>query len=643
MEEQRTNEYLIRELERVQNELNRTQEIARLGSWFWDLESGTIHWSKETYRLFGVSSDRFIPTLEAIYAMVHPEDQPAMEEAVEEALRYGHPYEMEHRVLREDGGMVYLFSKGEVDRDENGRPKTMYGTVQEISEQIETQQALAGINKKLRQYVDIVDEYVLITSTDLDGNITSASDAFCRVSGYHRDELIGKNHRIVRHPEMPRTFFKEMWDALAEGKSWEGEVKNRTKNGDTFWARMVAFPLLDEKGEKIGYSAIRHDITDKKRLEELNTTLERRVLERTKALQLLNEQLEETQRIAKMGSWEYDYLLDAMSGSRIGYVVDGLDDGEAVPLARFLRFVHPEDREALRQTFDRWRETRNGGTADFRFKNGEKVTYIHTIVQVEVDLEGQVSKVYGSSQDLTEQRLAEQRQKRQEELLALQNRQAQMGEMVNSIIHQWKQPITSISLAAADILDAQEFGELDAAYLEESVRAIQEQLDHMVSTADDFRNFFRPKSTPQAFSLLENVEKVLSMVGKAYEKEKIRIETDGDETVTVRGFPNEFSQVLLNLFSNAKDAMNERSTENRQIRVRVFREGDDAAISVTDNAGGIPEPYLATLFNPYVTSKGESGGTGIGLHMSKTIVEKMGGTIRCENVENGARFVMTFP
>ena len=224
MDEQRTNDYLIKELERVQNELNRTEEIARLGSWSMDVHSRLLHWSGQTYRLFGKEKSTYTPTLESVLEMIHPEDRQEIAEAMEECLERGAPLENQFRVVRENGGISYLYAKGEKGGN------TFFGTVQEISEQVETQQALAGINKKLRQYVNIVDEYVLITTTDLAGNITSASEAFCKASGYHRDELIGKNHRIVRHPEMPA------WAGERPGGERSGtKPKRGSPSGRRWW------------------------------------------------------------------------------------------------------------------------------------------------------------------------------------------------------------------------------------------------------------------------------------------------------------------------------------------------------------------------------------------------------------------------
>ena len=129
-----------------------------------------------------------------------------------------------------------------------------------------------NINSQMKKYIKIVDENVLTSSTDLDGNITYASEAFCEISGYTKDELIGTNHRIIRHSDMKESTYKELWETITSGKTWKGEIKNKKKNGDYYWVKASISPMFDNKGEIISYTAVREDITDKKIIEEISIT-----------------------------------------------------------------------------------------------------------------------------------------------------------------------------------------------------------------------------------------------------------------------------------------------------------------------------------------------------------------------------------
>ena len=126
------------------------------------------------------------------------------------------------------------------------------------------------LEDRLERYVEIVDKNVITSTTDLDGNITDVSDAFCQVSGYRKDELIGRYHNIVKHPSVKEPFYRDMWDTITDNRVWSGEIKNINKNRETYWVFATIYPLYDWRGEKIGYTAIRQDITDKKRVEELS-------------------------------------------------------------------------------------------------------------------------------------------------------------------------------------------------------------------------------------------------------------------------------------------------------------------------------------------------------------------------------------
>ncbi|MDH3631968.1 MAG: diguanylate cyclase [Gammaproteobacteria bacterium] len=149
----------------------------------------------------------------------------------------------------------------------------------EIRKRVETEkslneahQQLEHTNKQLVNYVDIVDKYVITSSTDKKGIITSTSDAFCEISGYSREELVGNNHSIVRHKDMPASLYKELWGSITRGQTWQGEIKNRKKNGDYYWVHAYISPVCDEQGNITGYTAIREDITNKKLAQELSIT-----------------------------------------------------------------------------------------------------------------------------------------------------------------------------------------------------------------------------------------------------------------------------------------------------------------------------------------------------------------------------------
>jgi diguanylate cyclase (GGDEF)-like protein/PAS domain S-box-containing protein len=125
---------------------------------------------------------------------------------------------------------------------------------------------------KMKEYIKLVDQNIITSSTDLYGYITDVSEAFCEISGYTKEELIGKNHNIIRHPDMPKSAFKEMWRVIKKDQVWSGEVKNKKADGSSYWVNATIYPSYDQDGNKIGYTAIRQDITSQKIIEEISIT-----------------------------------------------------------------------------------------------------------------------------------------------------------------------------------------------------------------------------------------------------------------------------------------------------------------------------------------------------------------------------------
>ena len=227
----------------------------------------------------------------------------------------------------------------------------------------------------------------------------------------------------------------------------------------------------------------------------------------------------------------------------------------------------------------------------------------------------------------------------QERMLIQQSRFAAMGEMIGNIAHQWRQPLNAIALLLQNIQFAHEFGKLDKEFIERSVEKGQRLTTTMSQTIDDFRNFFKPNRAQEAFRISDALNTAFEIMRSALENHGIMIVTEVDEELCVVGFPNEFSQVLLNILNNAKDALDTQEETMRRIDVRVFSKGEDACIEIEDSAGGISEGIIEKVFDPYFTTKDEGKGTGIGLYMSKMIIEtNMHGRLDVRNTPTGALF-----
>ena len=250
----------------------------------------------------------------------------------------------------------------------------------------------------------------------------------------------------------------------------------------------------------------------------------------------------------------------------------------------------------------------------------------------------------GDFNAVLEKRVADEvaQNREKDHLLIQQSRLAVMGEMINNIAHQWRQPLNALGLVLGNLKDAQRFNELSVDYLENQCNEGLRYIENMSQTINDFRNFFRPDKDKDVFSLKKAIQKAVMLVNVSFKSHHIDIVIDAPDDVEMKGFPNEYAQVLLNLMTNAKEAILAKGNNAGCITVKLRKLHDSAQVTVTDDGGGIDEAILARLFEPYFSTK--ETGTGIGLYMSKMIIENsMDGQITVQNVVGGAEFSIVTP
>ena len=228
-----------------------------------------------------------------------------------------------------------------------------------------------------------------------------------------------------------------------------------------------------------------------------------------------------------------------------------------------------------------------------------------------------------------------------ERILAQQAKHAAMGEMMDAVAHQWKQPLNAISMLTDILVNEYRDGDVDEAYLEEYRTTLWKQLDHLLTTLDEFRSFFRPDKEKASFSLAKSIDAVLLLIKDEFMGKAINFNIDGDESIELYGVENEFKHIVLNILNNAKDAFIENKTTSRMIDISFHKKEGNSIIEICDNAGGIPKSVLQDIFKANVTTKAEGKGTGIGLYMSAQIAEKMNATLEVSNRDKGACFTFT--
>ncbi len=229
----------------------------------------------------------------------------------------------------------------------------------------------------------------------------------------------------------------------------------------------------------------------------------------------------------------------------------------------------------------------------------------------------------------------------QEKLMMQQSKLAAMGEMIGNIAHQWRQPISEINAVLMELETITRYDSLKKEHLLESIRTCNEITEHMSTTISDFQNFFKPTKKKEDFSVLTACKKALSIINASLTNNKINLILDIEEDNIINGYSSEFSHAVLNIISNAKDALVLRKIKNPEIKISIKIGKTYTVIKILDNAGGIKLKDIDTIFEPYFTTKYAKQGTGIGLYMTKMIIENnMEGFVYAKNVKNGALFTI---
>ncbi len=230
---------------------------------------------------------------------------------------------------------------------------------------------------------------------------------------------------------------------------------------------------------------------------------------------------------------------------------------------------------------------------------------------------------------------------KKEELLIKQSKMATLGEMFENITHQWRQPLSTITLASDTIKMYKEMDTLDDESLSSNISAIKDSAEHLADTVEGFRDFLKEDTQKQYFSIKDVIEKSLSLLSAKFKNQGINIDQSNLEDIEINTYKNDLIQVLMNILNNGKDAL-EHIESNKTLRVYAQKEDNSVIIKVIDNGGGIKDEHMDQLFCKYFTTKPKDKGTGIGLYMSKALVENhLGGSIKGYNVDDGACFEIT--
>jgi phosphate/phosphite/phosphonate ABC transporter binding protein len=507
----------------------------------------------------------------------------------------------------------------------------------------ETQSKLQGSQANLKALIESTDD--VIVSFDRDGKLLICNSKFAEVvkksSGL--DIEPGMNLLEITPPDQ-KNFWQNVYKRALEGKRFT-EVMTYHKNTENQRYYHITFNPIIKNGKVVGFTEFSRDMSELKNAENELRKMYKAVEQSANSIIITD--LEGNIEFVNQTFYE---LTGYSHAEVIGHNPRILKSGK-----------HPD--KFYKNLWDTIKAGKNWhGEFLNKKKNGDFYWEAATIAPVK-NKDDEIINFMAVKEDITkrkqaQQQLQEANQKLRElsenleekvnaavaeiqekdHMLIAQSKQAAMGEMIANIAHQWRQPLSAVAAIVQDIEDAYEFEELTQEYLENSVKKTMQQIQYMSQTIDDFRNFFNPNKSKIDFNIKEKIDKTLGFLASSIKQYNIDIIQDIDENCSCNGYPNEFSQVILNIINNAKDAIKENTPDKPYIKISCERTAKEKnIIKISNNGGQIPQDKLQTIFQPYYTTKKD--GTGLGLYMSKMIVERnLKGSIEIKNMENGVEF-----
>ncbi len=476
------------------------------------------------------------------------------------------------------------------------------------------------------------------------------SDKWLDMFGYEKDEVMTFSDWFKLIHNEDKTNVEKLFDKIfAKGDdTFICEYRLKTKKDGFKWVLARGKSFLDENGELDRMLMMSMDIDKNKRMKKELLDVELLVEDgKIVIFKLLNNEDLSVQYISN-------------SIQTFGYSKKEFEKENM----RFMDLIHKEDIDKVQVAINAAvKKDLPNFTFICRMINAaNEIRWISSRVILIKNHSGQVSQFYGYLNDITKIKLSEEelKLKVEEELaknrdkdriLIQQNKLAAMGEMLGNIAHQWRQPLNNVSLILQFLRDNYKNKDVSDEKLDKFMNKANKHIEYMSDTIDDFRNFFDPHKEKTFFSTETILEKTFKLISSEFKNSNIEIIKNIND-IKIAGYQNELLQVLINIMKNAKDEFLKKQTNQKQyLFIDTFKEDNLIYIKIKDNSGGIPKNIINDIFTPYFTTKKDSDGTGIGLYMSKQIIENMNGKLEARNVEfeydkvqyTGAEFIIILP
>ena len=441
-----------------------------------------------------------------------------------------------------------------------------------------------------------------IAHTSLDDKWIDVNEYLCTLLGYSKEEFQTLSVADVTYQDDTLQDIQMKEQLLQkETRSYHTEKRYVHKNGNTIWVAIAVVLLYDEFNKPLYFLKIVRDISQLKLL--------------MYQLELEKDKLEKMIEFAPIPILMYDedkniILINKVFSDTLGYKLD-----EIPTIPSFIKkvFVNARNIEEISRYYDNPTKIQNQKQVMSTKKNEQKVEIINA-----VKLSNNISdkNIYMISMlDITDMQ-------KKDELMLAQSRQAAMGDMLAMIAHQWRQPLSVISMVANNLqVDMELQGQIKPQELTKLISTLNHQTQYLSQTIDDFRDFFKPDKRKEHITIADIIQRLQNLTQKALEDNGIKLTIENTLDVTLYTYPNQLIQVLINIINNAKDALNENEIAEPYIIINIKQTTKEYIIEVCDNGGGLDASIKDKLGEPYVTTKSKNG-TGLGVYMSKIIMEK---------------------
>ncbi|MBF0343770.1 MAG: PAS domain S-box protein [Nitrospirae bacterium] len=470
-------------------------------------------------------------------------------------------------------------------------------------------------------------------SLDKDGTFLHINDTELRWLGYTREEVIGRlKVTDILTPKSLHVLQYNFQRFKVLGKLHDIEMEMIRKDGTILPVLVSATAIKDADGNFIMSRSTLYDISERRRLEEQNNVVLLTSIEGFLKIDMEGCFLEVNDSYCNMIGYSRQELLNMRVSD-----LEALEDIDETK--RHIETI-------ISNGFDRF-------VTKHRTKAGKLLD-----VEVSINYIKDWKIMFAFIRDITDRKALEKalneinanllirvqeevKKNRLKDLVMFeQARHLAMGELLMNIAHHWRQPLGAIGAMVQDIQDAHAYKELDDDYLKINVKEIMKELSELSKSIDDFKNFYVQDEEITQFNIIDAVNNALSILDDYLQSKNISVEIDMNESISINGYMNKFSQVILNLLTNIRDVFEERNITNGIIKIRSHLDHQTSRmiLTITDNGGGIREDIMEKIFDPYFTTRYRSRGTGLGLYIARFVISNMRGNITARNVDGGSEF-----